>query len=145
MKEVYLSIGSNVDPAQHIPAAIALLKKTFPGIEISPVYETDPVSPAGPQKFWNLAAALKTNENAESLIQKFREIEKKLGRVRSENKYAPRTLDIDLLPQEDYEKQAFIIIPLAEIKPEAKDLRSGKSFRELAEGLKDKAKKFRKV
>jgi 2-amino-4-hydroxy-6-hydroxymethyldihydropteridine diphosphokinase len=145
MREVYLSIGSNIDPAKHIPAAVTLLKNTFPGILVSSAYETDPVGPAGPQKFWNLAAALQTDEKPEVLVQKFREIEKQLGRVRSENKYAPRSLDIDVLPQEGYEEQAFIMIPLAEIRPEAKEMKSGKSFRELAEGLKDKAKNFRKI
>lgn len=145
MKAVYLSIGSNVDPAKHIPAAMELLKLTFPTARFSSVYETEPVGPAGKEKFWNLAAVIHSGDTKEILVQKLREIETAQGRVRSGNKYAPRTLDIDILPQEDYQNQAFIMIPLAEIAPQEKDPLTGKSFKDLAERMQEEGKKFRKV
>jgi 2-amino-4-hydroxy-6-hydroxymethyldihydropteridine diphosphokinase len=145
MREVYLSIGSNVDPARNVPAVIEILKQTFPGIRLSPVYETEPVGPAGREKFWNLAAALPTLEEKPALTARLRTIEEKLGRVRSADKYAPRPMDIDILPQPEYQSQAFIMIPLAEIAPEGKDAESGKTFLELAKTLQGEAKKFRKV
>lgn len=135
MKLIYLSIGSNIQPEKNVPAAIELLKKAFPVTKISSIYETDPVGPTGKDKFWNLVLAIRSGDPAEILIKKLRGIEEELGRARSENKYAPRTIDIDVLPQAGYQQQAFIMVPLAEIAPEEKDAESGKSFGELAKKL----------
>ncbi len=145
MNTVYLSLGSNVHPEQHIPAALEFLKQTFQIKKISSTYETSPIGPAGSQNFWNAAAAIQTDDTKEALVLKLRRIEEIMGRVRSENKFAPRTIDIDILPQPDYQKHAFIMIPLAEIAPEEKDPETGKSFGELAETLKEEAENFIRV
>lgn len=143
-RTVYLSLGSNVDPQTHIPAAIQLLRENFEVSGVSSIYETNPVGPAGNLKFWNLAAAVQS-EDTETLRAKLRSIEARLGRVRETNKFAPRTIDIDILPQPDYQKLAFIMIPLAEIAPEGKDSETGLSFFELAEKLRNEAESFRKI
>ncbi len=140
----YLSLGSNLEPQKHIPAAIQRLRENFQVLGISSVYETDPVSPAGNLKFWNLAAAIRS-EAPEILHSKIRALEASLGRVREENKFAPRTIDIDILPQKDYQELAFIMIPLAEIAPDEKDPKTGLSFTELSGRLKDQAANFKKV
>lgn len=144
MNAVYLSLGSNLQPEKYIPEAVKLLKESFTVLAVSSVYETDPVGPAGPNKFWNLAAAVKSEE-MDILKSKIRNVEFRLGRIRSENKFAPRTIDIDILPQEDYQELAFIMIPLAEIAPREKDPSTGKSFSELAGLLKKEAEKFRRI
>ena len=144
MKRVYLSLGSNIEPEKYIPAAIQLLKDNFKVLDVSSIYETDPVGPAGNLKFWNLAIALSTDKE-ETLLPKIRSIESQLGRTRGENKFAPRTIDIDILPQPDYQKLAFIMIPLAEIAPKEKDPQTGKSFLELADKLREEAKSFRRI
>ncbi len=143
VKNYYLSIGSNIQPAKNIPACMALLQNQYPSIRFSPVYETDPIGPAGSKKFWNLAAVLGTEENEEMLRASLRKIEAALGRVRSpDNRFLPRVIDIDILPQADYEQQAFIMIPLAEIAPLVLDEASGKTFAELADGLRKDAAGF---
>jgi 2-amino-4-hydroxy-6-hydroxymethyldihydropteridine diphosphokinase len=146
VKNYYLSIGSNIEPEKNIPACLTLLRTRYPAIRFSQVYETDPVGPAGTEKFWNLAAVIPTAESVEDLRMKLREIEAQLGRVRSpDNRFLPRVIDIDILPQADYERQAFIVIPLAEIAPLARDEATGKTFSELAEGLRSSASGFRKM
>ena len=144
MKAVYLSLGSNVNPEQHIPRAIELLKKNFNVLRVSSVYETDPVGPAGSSKFWNLAVAIQV-KSSDPLLPKIREIETALGRTRAGNKFSPRTMDIDILPQTDYQKLAFVMIPLAEIAPDEKDPQTGKSFEEIAEKFREEAKSFKKI
>ncbi len=144
MPAAYLSLGSNVNPKKHIPEAIQLLRENFSVLGVSSIYETDPVGPAGNLKFWNLAASVQSEDPA-ALRLKLREIEARLGRVRGENKFAPRTIDIDILPQPDYQKLAFVMIPLAEIAPDEKDRETGLSFSELAEKIKDQAGNFRKI
>lgn len=118
MSTVYLSLGSNIRPQKNIPACVKLLSQEFKIKKISSIYETAPVGPAGTKKFWNLIAALSWRGGKKILTQKLRGIEKKLGRVRDpKNRFRPRTIDIDILPQKGYEKFAFIMIPLAEIAP----------------------------
>src|SRR5437868_1108640 len=109
MNRYFLSIGSNVHPEKNIPAAIELLKKDFNIKRFSSVYETDPVGPAGPFKFWNLAAEAEVPWKHAEFIKRLRDLESSLGRTREKNKYAPRPIDIDVLPQPDYTKQAFIM------------------------------------
>ncbi len=135
MKGIYLSLGSNIEPEKNIPAAIALLKDTFEVAKISSIYETDPVGPAGPEKFWNLAVEIRTSETLEKLTEKLRRIESRLGRSRGENKFAARTIDLDILPQPAYQQQAFIMVPLAEIAPAEKDPETEKSFSDLVKNL----------
>lgn len=145
MSLVYLSLGSNIQPEKNIPTAIEKLKTAFNVTRISSCYETDPVGPAGPHKFCNMAVSIETDLSREILTKKIRTIESELGRVRSSNRFAPRTIDIDILPQTDYQKMAFIMIPLAEIAPGEIDAESGKSFAELADLLRAQAENFRKI
>jgi len=147
-KIFYLSLGSNINPAQNIPACLSLLKKKYPSIRFSAVYETDPVGPAGSEKFWNLAAEISVSENLseDDLRKDLRKVESQLGRVRSEtNRFIPRVIDIDILPQPGYENQAFIIIPLAELAGNTLDPVTGKTFSALAEELKPDSSGFQKM
>lgn len=142
----FLSAGSNIDPRKHIPLSIQTLKQDFQLIKVSSVYETDPVGAAGGKKFWNYAAEIEFAGNREELTVKIREIEKLLGRQRDPNdKFAPRCIDVDILPQPDYQKQAFIMVPLAEIAPEEKDAETGKSFEELAGNFEEEKKNYKKI
>lgn len=133
MRRVFLSLGSNVQPEIHVPACLKSIQKTFKIIRHSSIYETDPVGPAGDKKFWNLTLEIETDQEKSLLVESLRKIEKKHGRTRSgKNKFEPRTIDIDLLPQEGYQTMSFIIIPLAEMAPESLDPETGKSFSDLA-------------
>ncbi|MDD5218183.1 MAG: 2-amino-4-hydroxy-6-hydroxymethyldihydropteridine diphosphokinase [Candidatus Omnitrophica bacterium] len=146
MTRFFLSLGSNINPQINIPAAMQVLRESFTVRKISSVYETQPVGPAGKDNFWNLAVEIETTIDRTSLVKRLRDIETQLGRKRNPaDKYAPRTIDIDLLPQPGYQKQAFIMLPLAEIAPQARDSATGENFSEIAERLRLQASSFRKV
>lgn len=145
MPRYFLSAGSNIDPQKYIPLSIETLKKNFSVVKISTVYETSPVGPAT-GKFWNYAAEIDFSGNRELLSEKIREVESRLGRKRDpQNKFAPRCIDLDILPQPDYQKQAFIMVPLAEIAPEEKDPETGRTFGELAENFGEEKKSYKKT
>lgn len=142
----FLSAGSNIEPKKYIPLSIKTLKEKFSVIKVSSVYETDPVGAAGDRKFWNYAAEIEFAGNRSCLTAEIREIEESLGRRRDpQNKFAPRCIDIDILPQSDYQKQAFIMVPLAEIAPKEKDPETEKTFEELAENFKEEKKSYKKI
>ncbi len=133
MNVYLLVLGSNVEPGKYMPLARRKLKAIFPDSLFSDFYETDPIGPAGPEKFWNAAAVVKTPLARSEISLLLNEIEKELGRKRDAgNKFSPRTMDIDILPVENWQKQAFITIPLAEIAPEIIDPDTKKNFAELA-------------
>lgn len=145
-KIYYLSIGSNIQPEVNIPICLRLLRDSYPSVLFSQVYETDPVGPAGTAKFWNLAAAIKTSDDTAHLRIQLREIESKLGRVRSpDNRFLPRVIDIDILPQPEFTSHAFIMIPLSELAPSERDQATGKTFAELAEELRGTTSGFKRM
>ena len=142
----FLSAGSNIESEKYIPLSIKILNEKFSVIKISSVYETDPVGAAGDRKFRNYAAEIEFNGDRSRLTSEIREIEEALGRRRDpQNKFAPRCIDIDILPQQDYQKLAFIMVPLAEIAPKEEDPETGKTFEELAENFKEEKKSYKKI
>jgi 2-amino-4-hydroxy-6-hydroxymethyldihydropteridine diphosphokinase len=124
MHQVYLSLGSNIQPEVNLPKAVALLQEYGEVRKVSRGWESEAVGSDGPN-FLNacilFATPLSRVEVKEKIIHP---IETKLGRKRSADKYAPRTIDIDIvlfdeqLCDEKFWKQAFVVIPLAEIHPE---------------------------
>jgi 2-amino-4-hydroxy-6-hydroxymethyldihydropteridine diphosphokinase len=120
----YLSLGSNIEPEINLPKAIDLLQKYGEVLIVSNAWESEAVGSAGPNflnAFVLFSSPLSQNALKEQVIDL---IEGKLGRKRSADKSAPRTIDIDIvlfdgqLCNEKFWNQAFVIIPLAEIYPE---------------------------
>ncbi len=95
----YLSIGTNMgDRLQNLQNAVnslRLLPQTSV-IEISPVYETDPIGFEEQEDFLNIAVEIETSLTPESLLGALLGIEAALGRVRV-FKNGPRIIDLDLL------------------------------------------------
>ncbi|MGA9533378.1 MAG: 2-amino-4-hydroxy-6-hydroxymethyldihydropteridine diphosphokinase, partial [Anaerolineales bacterium] len=89
-----IELGSNVEPEQHIPLAIGQLGALGEMVGVSRIYRTEPFGPAGQPDFVNCAVALKTDLPVEELRKALRAIEANLGRRRSGDKYAPRSIDL---------------------------------------------------
>ncbi|RMG30648.1 MAG: 2-amino-4-hydroxy-6-hydroxymethyldihydropteridine diphosphokinase [Gammaproteobacteria bacterium] len=131
MIPVYVSIGSNVDPEYNVCRAARLLRETFGEVRFSPVYRNPAVGFEG-EDFLNLAAAFDSALPVESLLARLRAIEDRCGRRRGRARFAPRTLDLDLLlygdavlardglvlPRPEILEHAFVLRPLAELAPE---------------------------
>ena len=124
LHHVYLNLGSNLEPEENIPLAIKLLKEVGEISAVSSVWETESVGYAAPN-FLNVCVLLRTPFDAEQVKHKInRPIEAQMGRVRGENKNAPRPIDIDIVLFDETPhnvqtwEQAFVIVPLAELVPE---------------------------
>jgi 2-amino-4-hydroxy-6-hydroxymethyldihydropteridine diphosphokinase len=120
---VCLILGSNIQPEQNILHALKLLDRMFPIEGVSKVWETPAVGSNGPN-FLNAAVVIYTPLEAKTLKEKvLRPLEARLGRVRTADKYAPRTLDIDivawnsLILDQDVWRQAHLAVPAAELLP----------------------------
>jgi 2-amino-4-hydroxy-6-hydroxymethyldihydropteridine diphosphokinase len=93
----YIGLGSNIDPERHLPQAIQELKQQFTVWAISPVYESPAWGSIGQANYLNAAMLIETKLNPNELLTALREIETKLGRIRGQDKFAARTIDLDLV------------------------------------------------
>ena len=116
--------------------------RQFTTIEaISMVWETLPSYGPGPH-FYNTALCLQVTLTA-SLLKSLilRRVEVQLGRLRTINKDAPRTIDVDILVYDGQVvdpkiwEYAFMAVPLAELLPDLKHPDTQQSLRETANRL----------
>lgn len=131
MATAYVSVGSNVEPEQHIRRGLALLREYYGDLKLSPVYRTRAVGFEG-EDFLNLALSFETRDDVQQVADRLDDIENQCGRVRSEARFGPRTLDLDLLlfddlvidrprlklPRDEILKYAFVLRPLSELAPD---------------------------
>lgn len=123
MPPAFISLGSNVDPEHHLPRAVAALARLGPITGVSNVYESAAVGPAGQPPFLNAVVRAEVDLSREDLRHRLRAIEAELGRVRTQDKYAPRTIDLDLVALEDFfdpevASRAYLAVTLAEVAPD---------------------------
>ncbi len=122
--QVYLILGSNIEPEKNTILAIQLLASQCNLVKTSSTWETVAVGSDGPN-FLNTALLIETPLSAEEFKTTIiGGLEKKLGRIRTADKNAPRTIDLDIviydqaLLEPAIWKKAFIAIPMAEIFPD---------------------------
>jgi 2-amino-4-hydroxy-6-hydroxymethyldihydropteridine diphosphokinase len=119
----HLSLGSNIQPELNLVRGIQLLAEHGQIKKISRAWESKSVGAEGPNFLNACVAFLTLLEKSELKEQVLLPIERQLGRQRSENRFAPRTMDIDIVVfdakscDDKYWEQAFVVIPLAEIYP----------------------------
>ena len=138
----YLNLGSNIEPETNLVKAIKLLGKSGEVPKVSSAWESRSVGMAGPNYLNACLSFVSPLMPVELKEQIIRPIEAQLGRKRSENKFAPRTIDIDIvlfddLPYNDkFWNYAFVIVPLAEIYPEYKNPITQENITETATRLR---------
>jgi len=124
LHEAYLNLGSNIEPETNLVKAIGLLYDYGDIRKMSNVWESKSVGAEAPNFLNACVLFMSIYMQVELKERVIRPIEAQLGRKRSENRYAPRTIDIDIVlfdekPYNDkFWNYAFIIVPLAEIYPE---------------------------
>jgi len=136
--EVFVSLGSNMEPEKNLNLAMEALTARFGAICRSSVYRNQAVGFEG-EPFLNLVIGFSTGESAHQVNEALHEIEAQFGRVRGDEKFAPRTLDMDLLvygdavikrddlvvPRPELSEYAFMLQPLAELAGHKRDPISG--------------------
>lgn len=125
----FIGIGSNIEPDENIVAAVRSLREKVRIVAISTVYLNPAENRPEQAPFYNCALQIETDLSAKNLKRLLLDIEDSLGRKRSADKYAPRTIDLDILIYDDMDihtddcqipdpaipLRPFLAIPLAEL------------------------------
>jgi len=129
----YIGVGSNIRPRVNIERALELIMEAGTNVTaVSTVYRTMPLGGRGQQPYLNCVWEAETAEPPEKVKREtLRRVERELGRVRSSGRYAPRTIDLDLLlygglviaraeltlPDPGIYERPFLAVPIHELNP----------------------------
>ncbi|PML77560.1 2-amino-4-hydroxy-6-hydroxymethyldihydropteridine diphosphokinase [Enterovibrio norvegicus] len=135
MIRVYIAIGSNLgNPVEKASLAIDALKQ-LPNTQFvccSSLYSSKPMGPSDQPDYVNAIAIVDTLLEPLDLLDQTQRIELEFGRERKDERWGPRTLDLDILlfgdlqinserltvPHYGMKVREFVLYPLAEIAPD---------------------------
>ncbi len=130
MIRAFIGVGSNIEPSTNTEKAIRMLAHETQITGISMVYLTAAEGRPGQPPYYNCVVEIETDLPPTILKKQIlRGIEAKLGRVRTEDEFAARTIDLDLilygelvmnsddltLPDPNILRRPFLAIPLREL------------------------------
>ncbi len=149
MVRAFVGVGSNIEPPENVRRALRLLTQELRVVGLSTVYETAPEGRPEQPPYYNCVVEIETDAAAPELKRDLRVIEERLGRRRAADRYAPRTIDLDLLaydelsvqtpeltlPDPEIATRAYLAAALSELAPTLPMPGIGSTPSELAERL----------
>ncbi len=129
MNTAAVSVGSNIEPHANIRKARDIIAREQARLEQARQIQTDPIGFADQPPFINTAFLVRTVLSRRAFERYLKEVENRLGRQRSQNRYGPRTIDLDLIVwngmvvDNDYRDRDFVRTLVWEIWPHMKDAR----------------------
>ena len=135
MSICYIGIGSNLgNPVAQAKQAIVALKSldSLSVLDVSSLYASKPMGPQDQPDYVNAVAKISTSLSPLQLLDQLQHIEQHSGRVRKDERWGPRTLDLDILliddlmideprltvPHYGMHCREFVLYPLFEIEPQ---------------------------
>lgn len=130
---VLVAVGSNIEPERNVPAALDMLSHQARLTGVSTFYRTASLGRPEQPSFLNGVVRIETRLSARALkFDVLRAIERRLGRVRTQDAFAPRPIDLDTalyghevidepdlrVPDPDIRERPFLAIPLLELEPD---------------------------
>ena len=138
-----IGMGSNINPAKNIQAALDLLSESVTITCLSSIWQTPAVGSQGPD-YLNAVILIDNPPPLDILKRKIlSKIENSLGRIRTQDKNADRSMDLDVLIyrgkciDDDLWEQAHVTIPAAEILPAYPNHVTGEELSEFSERFKE--------
>lgn len=97
MNDCIIGIGSNIDADKNIPAMLRFLEADVQIIRVSKMIRTKPIGIAEQADYTNGAVRIKTEMSLTGLSVYLKALEDRMGRDRSQPKFGPRNIDLDIL------------------------------------------------
>ncbi len=153
MAHAYIGFGSNIDDRlDYITQALRLLSEAdnVSLIQVSSLYETEPVGYEEQEWFLNGVVAVETDLSVHRLLGSLKDIEKEVGR-QHRMRWRPREVDLDLLiydqccvntsdlivPHPEMHQRSFVLVPFAEVAPDVLHPILQQNIRTLLSNLND--------
>ena len=141
MSQIYLGLGSNIEPERNLSIAVRELRRKYGELAISAVYRSAAVGFDG-DDFLNLVVGLWSDDEPLQICEEIERLHNLVGRARGGQKWVARPLDIDLLlyndiaidegpvrvPRSDILEYSFVLRPLAELAPDLVHPVTGKTI-----------------
>jgi len=127
MNDCIIGIGSNIDAELNIAEMLKLLSGDVQIIQVSKMLQTKPIGMTDQSDFTNGAVRIRTEMELEDLSSYLKELEDRMGRDRSQEKFGPRNIDLDILVwnntivDPDYYTRDYLRISAAELGFENKN------------------------
>jgi 2-amino-4-hydroxy-6-hydroxymethyldihydropteridine diphosphokinase len=121
MNDCIIGIGSNIEAEKNITEMLRLLSADVEVIKVSKLMQTKPIGITDQADFTNGAVHIRTIMNLKSLSLYLKNLEDQLGRDRTQPKFGPRNIDLDILiwnnkiVDQDYYTRDFLRISAAEL------------------------------
>ena len=134
MARVFIGIGSNQGDRLALISQAARALGAAEGtrvVQMATIRETEPLGP--PQEpYLNTVVEVETERTPEELLRALQDVERRLGRAPSPQRWGPRVIDLDLLLYDDrvirrpdlsiphprMHERDFVLEPLAQLAPE---------------------------
>lgn len=97
MNDCIIGIGSNIDADKNIAEMLSLLGNEVKIVQVSQMVRTKPIGIAEQPDYTNGAVLIKTSMNLDELSVFLKALEDRMGRDRSQPKFGPRNIDLDIL------------------------------------------------
>ena len=144
MNNVFVAAGSNIEPQKNLSIALAEVRRSWPDARFSAAYQNSAEGFVGAD-FVNLVVGFVTSQTLAQVLAQLHAIETLCGRPRDAQKWAPRSMDLDVLlfgdlvgefpgarlPRPDLLKRAYMLGPMAELAPLLRHPTAGKTIAEL--------------
>lgn len=135
MNSAWIGLGANLgDPPRTLARALQMLDESdsVRVCKVSSAYRSAPWGRTDQPEFVNAVARIETSLFARQLLNGLLEVENLLGRKRTDERWGPRLIDLDLLlydqeiidepelhvPHPRLAERAFVLVPMAELAPE---------------------------
>jgi len=155
MTTAYIGLGSNLsEPIAQVKNAIDEVKQLAQCqvTAISSLYLSKPMGPQDQNDYINAVIAIETSLSAIELLDVLQAIENSAGRVRKDNRWGARILDLDIIlfghevinterltiPHYGMHEREFVLLPLAEIAPTL-NLPNGETVKYLSQNIANNA------
>ncbi len=143
---VYVAAGRNVEPVRNLQLAAREMQRAFGKVDFSPSYLNAAVGFEG-EDFINFVAGFDTARDVHEVIAELQRIEGLCGRTRDAPKWAPRSMDLDILlfgdricdepglvlPRPDLVRRPYMLGPMADLAPGLHHPTLGKTMAQLWE------------
>lgn len=97
MNDCIIGIGSNIEAAYHIQEMLRLLATDVEVVQVSKMVVTKPIGITEQPDYTNGAVRIRTEMELEELSDYLKQLENHMGRDRTQKKFGPRNIDLDIL------------------------------------------------